>query len=507
MKRTLARSSTAIAALLIGAPAAFADVTPKDVWANWMQQMQANDLTVSATETMQGNDLKISDLKMTGEVPEIEDQPASNVEITMPGLELIDNGDGTVDIKMPNSFPMNIAFEDGEDSGNVVINYNSAGLKTTASGEPEAVQYDTSAASIEIALDKLVSEEGELDIGTVKATLINVKGNTLSMGTMLLKSEQTMTAEQMLITVDAMAPEGQADDYVKLNGSLRNVTIGGSSAIPKDVDYEDMSAAMKNGFAIEAEFSHAGSEMDFDMLMDQGTLVGNQSSASGEFTMSFDAETFRLGTKSSDAKATAKSDDLPFPVSYSMGETLFDLVVPLAMDDAEQNVKLAVTLADFTMDDALWNLFDRDAQLQRDPATVSFDITGKVKVLADLFDKETLTEDVAPGELSEVTLNNLTVRAAGAELTGAGAFTFDNSDLVTFGGMPRPEGAIDLALTGANKLLDTLVAMNLVGQDDVMGARMMMGMFAVPGEGEDSLKSTIEVNSEGHVLANGMRLQ
>ena len=39
-----------------------------------------------------------------------------------------------------------------------------------------------------------------------------------------------------------------------------------------------------------------------------------------------------------------------------------------------------------------------------------------------------------------------------------------------------------------------------------MGARMMMGLFAVPGEGEDTLKSKIEVNDEGHVLANGQRL-
>lgn len=40
-----------------------------------------------------------------------------------------------------------------------------------------------------------------------------------------------------------------------------------------------------------------------------------------------------------------------------------------------------------------------------------------------------------------------------------------------------------------------------------MGARMMMGLFAVPGEGEDTLNSKIEVNGEGHVLANGQRIR
>lgn len=507
MKHTLARSSTALAALLIGAPAVFADVTPKDVWANWTQQMQANDMTVSATETMQGNDLKISDLKMTIAVPEIDGNEDGSVEITMPDLNLIDNGNGTVDLIMPTTFPMTISIDDGEDSGDIQVNYSSVGLKTTASGEPDAINYDTSAASIEVSLDKLMDETGDIDVGTVKATLINVKGKTLSMGTMLLKSEQSMTAEQMLITVDAKAPEGSTDDYVKVNGTLRDVTIGGTSAIPKDINYDDMSAAMKNGFAAEGSISYGGGDMDYDMFIDGDKLAGTQSYGMGNFGLTFNAETFRLFANGSDSKATVQVPDLPFPISYEMGKTALDLMVPLGMSDEEQDFKLAMTLGDFTMADMLWGLFDPAGQLPRDPATISFDITGKAKVLTDIFNEDALAEAEMPGELNSVALNNLTVRAVGAELTGAGAFTFDNTDLTSFDGMPRPEGAIDLSLTGANKLLDTIVSMGFVSQEDVMGARMMMGMFAVPGEGEDSLKSKLEINSEGHVLANGMRLQ
>jgi len=36
--------------------------------------------------------------------------------------------------------------------------------------------------------------------------------------------------------------------------------------------------------------------------------------------------------------------------------------------------------------------------------------------------------------------------------------------------------------------------------------RMMMGMFA-RSTGDDQLQSVIEVNEQGHVLANGQRLQ
>ena len=101
----------------------------------------------------------------------------------------------------------------------------------------------------------------------------------------------------------------------------------------------------------------------------------------------------------------------------------------------------------------------------------------------------------------------MNVKLVGAELTGTGAFTFDNTDKVTFGGMPRPAGEANLTLSGGNGLLDKLVQMGLVRQEDAGGVRMMVSMFAVPGQGEDVLNSKIEINDQGHIMANGMRIQ
>ena len=91
-------------------------------------------------------------------------------------------------------------------------------------------------------------------------------------------------------------------------------------------------------------------------------------------------------------------------------------------------------------------------------------------------------------------------------LTGTGAFTFDNTDLVTFDGVPAPTGKMELTLKGGNGLLDKLVAMGLIPSDQAMGARMMMAMFAKPGDGEDTLNSTLEFKDKGF-FANGQRLQ
>ena len=95
----------------------------------------------------------------------------------------------------------------------------------------------------------------------------------------------------------------------------------------------------------------------------------------------------------------------------------------------------------------------------------------------------------------------------GASLSGNGAFTFDNNDLATFGGVPRPTGEVNLQLMGGNGLIDKLIQMGFVSDQDAMGARMMMGMLAVPGDGPDTLNSKLEINDQGHVLANGQRIQ
>ena len=69
-----------------------------------------------------------------------------------------------------------------------------------------------------------------------------------------------------------------------------------------------------------------------------------------------------------------------------------------------------------------------------------------------------------------------------------------------------PLGAVDLKLSGANKLMDGLVAMGVMPQDQVMFAKMMMGMYAVPA-GEDLFTSKIEFKEGGHILANGQPIK
>jgi hypothetical protein len=73
--------------------------------------------------------------------------------------------------------------------------------------------------------------------------------------------------------------------------------------------------------------------------------------------------------------------------------------------------------------------------------------------------------------------------------------------------MPKPVGQINLALQGGGALIDKLVAMGLLPSEQAMGARMMMGLFAVPTGEPDSLTSQIEFTEDGQILANGQRIK
>jgi hypothetical protein len=49
--------------------------------------------------------------------------------------------------------------------------------------------------------------------------------------------------------------------------------------------------------------------------------------------------------------------------------------------------------------------------------------------------------------------------------------------------------------------------MGFLPQEQAMGARLMMGLFAVAGPEADTLTSKIEINDAGHIIANGQRIQ
>jgi hypothetical protein len=194
-----------------------------------------------------------------------------------------------------------------------------------------------------------------------------------------------------------------------------------------------------------------------------------------------------------------------------MAQYGFELRAPLTKSDDPQDFKLGFNMTDFIMSDIIWALFDASGQLPRDPATVALDLSGKAKVLVDGLSTQGAQELAAsgtpPAEINALKIERLLVDALGAKVEATGDMTFDQTDTTTMGGFPKPVGDINIDIAGANALLDKLTAMGILPDDQAMGARMMMGLFAVPGAAPDTLKSKIEFNEAGQILANGQRIK
>jgi len=199
---------------------------------------------------------------------------------------------------------------------------------------------------------------------------------------------------------------------------------------------------------------------------------------------------------------------IPFPeVQFGFAEFAFNILMPVSKSDKPQDFAVLTKLVDFSISEDIWGMFDPAATLARDPATFILDLKGTGFWKQDIMDPAIDLDSIeAPGELSSLDLTLAQAKAAGADVSATGALTFDNADLVTFQGVPKPTGLITFTIKGVNALVDNLISMRLLPEEEAMGFRMMLAMFARPGAGPDELISEMEFK-DGGLFANGQQLQ
>ena len=233
----------------------------------------------------------------------------------------------------------------------------------------------------------------------------------------------------------------------------------------------------------------------------EGNFLGKSSSGQTNGRFAFDRSGFSYSGDSRNTIAEIAGPIPDFPLaslSYTIDAGEFDMAFPLMTSEEAQPFRLGFAMDGVRISEDLWSLFDPKRALPRDPLNMALDIEGTTIVALDPFDDG----DVVPFRQTRATLNNLLLSVAGAALTGNGS-VIDTST----GDIPSGIGELNLMLTGGNTLLDALVAMGLLPDEQAMGARMILGMFARPGDGPDTLVSKIEVKEDGTILANGQRIK
>lgn len=504
MRRFATASTLAIIAMT---GAAQADVTPQQVWDDFEAYMTEFGYSVSSSEAMNGSTLTVSDIVMSIDVPE-EDM---NVQLTMDALTLAGQGDGSVVMSYPANMPITINGGDGEVV--VTIDVIPDAMSSIISGTPEALNYAVSADKLTFSIADMVVEGESFGPETVRADIVMgpISGTyDVSVTDTMRAMAQTIALGDVAYDIFFRDPDNEQNQFM-LKGGMTGLMSAGDTVLPKDVDWEDPAKLVAAGMAVDAILSHTGGNMEFVFSERGDTTQGKTSSAGGEFGFAMSAAAMSYLTSVKQQVFSMSGPEIPLPIDGSVEDALFSIAVPLSPEGGLQNASFSFRLGGFAVSDLLWNIFDPAKALPRDPATVQVKLDAGVTPFVDLLDEEAIEKTMMsggmPGELNTLKMTELLVEAAGGKITGSGDFVFDNTDLVSFDGLPRPEGKIDLQIAGANGLIDKLITMGLLAEGDAMGARMMLGMFTVPGSAPDTATSQIEINAEGHILANGQRIQ
>ena len=493
-----------VAALLasLGTLPARADVTAAEVWADWQASLAGFGYQVQGNTAQSGAVLTVSDVTMTITAP----GDGGTVSLSSDRLILTEQGDGTVAATLPATMPMVAALK-GDDGAPVDLRLDTSqtALAMTVSGAPGNLAYAFSATELALTATRLAVDGAEVDLRAARLALTGLNGTTLATtGATTRSTAQNVTVASVTWDLDMINPEDATP--LRVAGQMNGVAMTGTSVLPVGIDLQDQAALFAAGFAADLDLTHQGGSSDIQFAT-EGQLAGLKTRiGSGAMTLRIDPTMMDYRGSATGLGYEMRGGPVPVPLTAEIARAGANLLLPLQKSDDPRDFALGVTLGDVVVSDVIWSMFDPMRQLPRDPATLVLDLTGKARVTADLTDPARGPRDAAPGEIHALTLNDLTLRFAGADLTGTGAVTFDNSDTTTLPGMPRPEGVVDLKLVGGNTLLDRLIAMGLVPADQAMGVRMMMGVFGKM-DGPDTLTSRIEMTRDGQIVANGQRIR
>ncbi|MBK1634241.1 DUF2125 domain-containing protein [Rhodovulum adriaticum] len=487
--------------LCLAAPA-HADVTADQVWAAWKGVVTGTGQTVRGTEARSGRTLTVSDLTISAAMPD-----GGSSTVALGSIAFTEENDGSVTIAMAPAFPI-MATGRSDEGEKVELNMTvrQPGLSLVASGVPQAIRYDFSAPEIGVTLDRLLVDGAAVD-AVLDMVIAQGTGRYLvEKGAARQFFDSAFDADRMTLSVSGLNPDDGSRGAI--TAQIRDISSTSKGALPDAAANGELADMLRAGLDITGGLTHGGMEYRMNVVEAGDTTTIDTRSASGALDFALGEDGMTYAVASTDTAISISGPEIPLPtLDAALEEVEFRMQMPLLPTDKPADFALLTRLVGLNLSDQIWAMLDPAGQFPRDPATLVLDLAGKSRWTVDITDPTTDTGDAAPGELHALTVRDLRLSLAGAELTGAGDFSFDNSDTTTFDGMPRPEGSLALQLVGGNALLDKLVNMGLVPAEQATGFRMMLGLFARPGAGGDTLVSEITVTENGQVLANGQRLR
>jgi Uncharacterized protein conserved in bacteria (DUF2125) len=491
-------AAPAVALLLSGT--AHAALTADQVWQSWKDAAAKAGLEVSAaTENKDGGKLTLNGVAVG--------LPGAPV-VTISDMVMTEAADGSVAI-VPGA-DIGVAVT-GDTKGSVKLTHE--GLTLTARDANGGLAYDFAAAKMDLVYDTTypgmsfdgspapdVKSSGTVGFANLSGTYSDTPG-----------TNRTFAAD---IKADTLAYKTLNDDpSLELKQTSESTTsdiaMSFSLALPSTIvlgpetSPADFGKALQEGLAIR--FSTKQGDSVGSMIQESPSfgMTFNIKAGAGEGTGEFNKDVFSIRSTGAGLEVDTTSPMMPAPVKVTSGPIEFAMSLPVTAPETAGDFAFLMKLNQLSINEEAWAMIDPGKAIPRDAADLAIDITGKTKMdLPGMITAEETGGVPAVPQPESLDIKQLMVKAAGAALTGTGAFTFDNSM-----GVPMPLGAADVSVTGANKLIDGLIATGLVAAEDATGIRMMMGMFMKPGAGADELTTKVEAKEGFSIFVNGQQIQ
>ncbi|MEJ6399178.1 hypothetical protein [Yoonia sp. 208BN28-4] len=485
---------------------AMADISPTDVWDNTKALYAATGATVTGTPRVDGDVIIVDDGALLYALP----FGAGTVTATLPPLRMSDNGDGTVSLMDTGAFDLKVDMDiSGEPPVSVTLNMTQTDYTGLVSGTPEEMIYDyrsgpyevrvtdISIPEDEVVFDMAIAGEGYDAVTTVTtADLISL--TSVSNTAPLTMNYEITDGEGFNVTSNATYEAATATYDMTL-------LTGGANIL-------NLTPALSAGMSIAYEAASGGNTSSSQTVVN-GEVLSDQTIESGDTVASFSLsqDGLSLGATAQDILIRmVQADLLPFPIEAEMSAMAAGYTFPVMASADPQDFSFDMVLDGLRLSPEIWSLFDPGKDLPRDPATVALNLAGTATTDVDLFDFLVLESKfeaaTPPVSLESLNVSKIGLSAIGATLDGSSELVFDNTDLATYDGLPKPVGDAFFAVTGANALLDRLQAVGILREDEANAARFGMGFFA-RSTGDDSFETTVDFGDDGSLSVNGQRIR
>ncbi|MEM7470109.1 MAG: DUF2125 domain-containing protein [Pseudomonadota bacterium] len=481
------------------AGSAQADVSASQVWESFKTQLALIG-TIEAQESQVGTKLTVSDIKLRAAQGDISGSA------TLQGtLTFTENADGSVSVDIPEGLSGPVSINGPSGPASFTYRLMPDAFAATASGEQTKITYALEADRITHSFFD-ISIDGEDDFnGTLDVVTAGLTGGWTK-ETQDAASVVTATYRYDQVALSSLLKDGANKTLLDINGVALGVSAGGMVSIPDRTELTGPEGFLTSGVTFDSRTSYE----NFSYEMSGSGIEMQAAMGAGFVDAKMDTTALDYETQATDLNIKVQPGPFMPPIDLSLAGTQSQLRATIPNDGQAQDITGKLVYQDAVLGDGLWGLFDPQGHLPRTPINLSLDTeaTGGIDYLRETAPLTyLLLKANDPQPLQSVTVKELYLNAAGAELQGKGAFTFDNSDLDSFAGLPRPEGRVDLELKGGFGLLDNLAKTGLLPDVQAQGIKAMAGFFAKPGSGPDTLTSQIEITKDGRILANGVPIQ